>query len=250
MLIRQPVFITAAGYVGPKARVDHDVSLLVPEVWSRMTPEERTPEYLIKNECLERVPDIEFEGRLLPSSRLGWRINSRFVRMFFGRIFNYPHRVFTPEMLQPESQGLDAFADGMDNIAVTQKQVAEAYFADGGIDMACPPLHALLHIMRDGHFENKTLNDPEVRNLFDPAAALASDWYRKRLEAAAAVDRDLWLRHVKNLETFTRRPHNAETIANLGLAARLEYSHRMLARVRDSAYSESLRGTIGAQPLK
>jgi hypothetical protein len=250
MLIRQPVFITAAGYVGPKARMDHDISLLVPEVWSRMTPEERTPEYLIKNECLERVPDIEFEGRLLPSSRLGWRINSRFVRMFFGRIFNYPHRVFTPEMLQPESQGLDAFADGMDNIAFTQKQVAEAYFADGGIDMACPPLHALLHIMRDGHFENKTLNDPEVRNLFDPAAALASDWYRKRLEAAAEVDHRLWLRHVKNLETFTRRPHNAETVASLGLAARLDYSHRMLARVRDSAYSESLRGTIGAQPLK
>ncbi len=249
MLIRQPVFITAAGYVGPKARVDHDISLLVPEVWSRMTPEERTPEYLIKNECLERVPDIEFEGRLLPSSRLGWRINSRFVRMFFGRIFNYPHRVFTPEMLQPESQGLDAFADGMDNIATTQKQVAEAYFADGGIDMACPPLRALLHIMRDGHFENKTLNDPELRNLFDPDTALASDWYRERLQAAAEVDHRLWLRHVKNLETFTRRPHNAETVANLGLAVRLEYSHRMLAVVRDPAYAESLRGTIGAQPL-
>jgi hypothetical protein len=170
--------------------------------------------------------------------------------MFFGRIFNYPHRVFTPEMLQPESQCLASFADGMDNIATTQKQVAEAYFADGGIDMACPPLRALLHIMRDGHFENKTLNDPEVRNLFDPDTALASDWYQKRLEAAAAVDRDLWIRHVKNLETFTRRPHNAETVTSLGLSARLEYSHRMLATVRNPAYSESLRGTIGAQPLK
>ena len=29
-------FTTAAGYIGPKYRVDHDVSLVVPEVWSRM----------------------------------------------------------------------------------------------------------------------------------------------------------------------------------------------------------------------
>ena len=104
--------------------------------------------------------------------------------------------------------------------------------------------------MRDGHYENKTLNDSQVRNLFDPDTALASDWYRERLEAAAEVDRSLWLRHVKNLETFTRRPHNAETVANLGLEDRLEYSHRMLATVRNPSYSESLRGTIGAQPLK
>ena len=250
MLTRQPVFITAAGYVGPTARVYHDVSLLVPEVWSRMTHEERTPEYLIQNECLERVPDIEFEGRLLPSSRLGWRINSRFVRIFFGRIFNYPHRVFTPEMLQPELQGLADFADGMDNIVTTQKHVAESYFADGSVEMACPPLCALLHIMRDGHFKNKTLNDAEVRNLFDPDSAFASDWYQKRLMAAADVDRNLWLRHVKNLETFTRRPHNEETVSILDLKSRLEFAHKMLAAVRSASYPDSLRGTIGTQPLK
>ncbi|MEI8294183.1 MAG: hypothetical protein WCG66_09370 [bacterium] len=249
MLIRQPVFITAAGHVGPKARVDHDISLLVPEVWSRMTPEERTPAFLIQNGCLERVPDIEFEGRLLPSSRLGWRINSRFVRIFFGRIFNYPHRVFTPEMLQPETQSLADFADGMDNIAMTQKQVAQAYFDDGSVEMACPPLRALLHIMRDGHFENKSLNDPEVRHLFDPQTALASDWYQERLEAASEVDRKLWLRHVKNLETFIRRPHNAETVFNLGLEDRLNHAHRMLETVRSASYPESLRGTTGTQPL-
>jgi hypothetical protein len=87
-----------------------------------MTPEERTPEYLIKNECLERVPDMECEGRVLPSSRLGWRINSRFVRMFFGRIFNYPHRVFTPEMLQPETQDLAAFAETwLDDFSIPRK---------------------------------------------------------------------------------------------------------------------------------
>ncbi|HZL13369.1 MAG TPA: hypothetical protein VFC85_04435, partial [Verrucomicrobiae bacterium] len=36
-------FVTAAGFVGPKVRVDHDISLLVPEVFCRMVPEERDP---------------------------------------------------------------------------------------------------------------------------------------------------------------------------------------------------------------
>jgi phosphoenolpyruvate carboxykinase (diphosphate) len=249
LLTRQAVFLTSAGHVGPKVRVDHDVSLLVPEVWSRMTPEERSPEFLIENGCLERVPDIEFEGRVLPSSRLGWRITAAFVRRFFGRIFNYPHRVFTGEILHPETQDLAAFADGMDNITETQKLVAQAYFADGGVDMACPPLRALLHIMRDGHYEGKTLDDPAVRELFDPEKALASDWYRARLETAAAVDRELWRRHVKNLQTFIRRPHNTETAERLGLPERLGQARAMLEKTMSPDYAESLRGTLGTQPL-
>jgi hypothetical protein len=249
LLTRQAVFLTGAGHVGPNVRVDHDVSLLVPEVWSRMSPEERSPEFLIQNGCLERMPDIEFEGRTLPSSRLGWRITGAFVRRFFGRIFNYPHRVFTEEILHPELQSLEAFADGMDNITETQKLVAESYFADGGIDLACPPLRALLHIMRDGHFEGKTLNDPAVRDLFDPEKAMASDWYLARLQTAAAVDRVLWQRHVKNLQTFIRRPHNTETAERLGLPARLEHACAMLEKTHSADYAETLRGTIGTQPL-
>jgi len=249
LLTRQAVFLTGAGHVGPKVRVDHDVSLLVPEVWSRMSPEERSPEFLIQNGCLERMPDIEFEGRTLPSSRLGWRITAAFVRRFFGRIFNYPHRVFTEEILHPELQSLEAFADGMDNITETQKLVAESYFADGGIDLACPPLRALLHIMRDGHFEGKTLKDPAVRDLFDPEKAMASDWYLARLQTAASVDRALWQRHVKNLQTFIRRPHNTETAERLGLPARLEHACAMLEKTHSADYAETLRGTIGTQPL-
>jgi hypothetical protein len=200
LLTNHSVFITAAGYVGPKVRVDHDVSLLVPEVWSRMGPEERDPRSLIENDYIERVPDIEFNGRLLPSSRLGWRINRRFVRIFFGRVFNYPHRVFAEEMLQPEKQDPAQFADAMDNIVTTQRRVAESYFADGSVEMACPPLKALLHIMRDGAFEGRGLGDAAVRDLFKPEVALNSDWYLARLHTNAARDRALWVRHVKNLE--------------------------------------------------
>jgi len=31
-------FSTVAGYIGPKMQVDHDISLLIPEVWCRLTP--------------------------------------------------------------------------------------------------------------------------------------------------------------------------------------------------------------------
>ncbi|HTD66861.1 MAG TPA: hypothetical protein VK846_10075, partial [Candidatus Limnocylindria bacterium] len=45
-------FITAAGYVGPHVRIDHDVSLLVPEILARMTPQERDAKFLIDGNYL------------------------------------------------------------------------------------------------------------------------------------------------------------------------------------------------------
>ena len=63
--------MTAAGYVGPNARVDHDVSLIVPEVWCRMSPEERDPKFLIANRFLEKCEDFEHDGKKVLASRLG-----------------------------------------------------------------------------------------------------------------------------------------------------------------------------------
>ncbi len=40
-------FSSAAGYIGPNGRVDHDVSLLIPEIWCRMFPAERDPARMI-----------------------------------------------------------------------------------------------------------------------------------------------------------------------------------------------------------
>src|SRR5262249_47362550 len=142
-------FVTAAGYLGPNCRMDHDVSLLIPEVWCRMTTDERAPSFLIREGYLERCRDLEYGGRTILASRLGYRITQRFVHSFFGRLSNHPHVVFPDEMLRPELQGLDTFADGVDNIVSTQKRVADHYFADGSIADACPPLRALLHLMRD-----------------------------------------------------------------------------------------------------
>ena len=243
------VFVTAAGHVGPRARMDHDISLLVPEVWSRMSPEERTADYLIAHECLERVPDFTHNGRLVESSRLGWRINEMFVRMYFGRVFNYPHRVFTPEMLMPERQNMEEFAEGMNNIVSTQMSVADAYFRDGGIEMACPPLQALLHIMRDGHWNGKSLGTPEFRDLFTRESVLSSRWYQERIEAQVASDRLLWLRHVNTLDAFQCCPSNAMQSAELGIPERLEAAIAELHRIERPEYKISLRGTIGRQVI-
>lgn len=241
-------FVTAAGYVGPNVRVDHDISLLVPEVWCRMSVEERSPEYLLANGYLERLQDFEHDCRTILAGRLGSRITKKFVNTFFGRVFNHPHVVLTEEMLRPELQGLDLFVEGMDNIVATQKRVAGHYFNDGSIESACPPLKALLHIMRDDHFEGKTLGDPEIRAMFTRESVLASDWYRQRLVAKQAVDTRLWDRHVQYLERFLRNEHYARVAGRLGIADRLEAARARLAEVHAPGYVDSLIGTTGAEP--
>ncbi|MCG3149930.1 MAG: PPi-type phosphoenolpyruvate carboxykinase [Verrucomicrobiae bacterium] len=243
-------FVTAAGYVGPQCRVDHDISMIVPEVWSRMTVAERDPKFLIEHGYLERCRDFENAGRTVMASRLGWRITMKFVLAFFGRVFHYPHVVFTPKMLRPELQDLDVFVDGMDNVITTQRRVAQAYFDDGSITDACPPLCALLHIMRDDQFEGRNLNHPELRAMFTRENMLASDWYAARLTAQQAVDGRLWQRHVVALEQFSQKPGYAEEAARLGIEARLAMARQRLEFVRSAAYRQQLIGTLGVQPLK
>ena len=242
-------FVTAAGYIGPKARVDHDVSLLVPEVWCRMSAEERDPQYLIANGFLDKCVDFEQDGKKVQASRLGWRINAHFARAFFGRVFNHPHVVFTDEMLRPELQGLEVFADGMDNIVTTQKRVAQMYFDDGSIAQACPPLRALLHIMLHDQWEGRGLDHPDFRKLFTREYLLSSDWYAARLAAKQKVDRGLWQRHVEYLDKFLKRASHADEAARLGIAGKLERARKMREETDSPEYLKQLSGTIGAEPI-
>lgn len=240
-------FVTAAGYVGPHSRVDHDVSLLIPEVWSRMTQHERLPANLIEEGCLEACEDFEHEGKTVLASRLGYRITEQFVVLYFGRIFAHPDSVFTPEMLRPELQDLGVFVDGMDNIIATQKRVAEHYFNDQSVELACPPLKALLHIMRDGRYDGKTLRDEDIRALFSKDALLASSWYRRRLEAKQHVDTHLWQRHVEYLREVLKTPQDLEPEDKLMIKDRLAGAESHLAAVSNPAHLEHLFGTIGVQ---
>jgi len=243
-----PGFLSSAGCVGPQARVDHDISLLIPEVWCRMRPQERTPAALIAEGYLERCEDFEHAGRPVLASRLGYRITRRFVSHFCGRIFNHPHVIFTEDMLRPERQSLDAFADGLDNIVSTQRSVAEHYFADDSIALACPPLRALLHLMRDGHYEGETLADAAFRARFDTATILDSDWYRDRLVAKQRIDSAQWTAHCDYLKHFLERDSYADEAQRLGIAERLRSAQARLAHVQSPAYLEELRGTLGAEP--
>jgi phosphoenolpyruvate carboxykinase (diphosphate) len=241
-------FVTAAGYVGPHVRVDHDISLLVPEIWSRMTAEERDPKNLIAAGYLEPCRDFEHNGRKVLASRLGYRITLNFVIHYFGRVFNHPHVVLTPEMLRPELQDIDIFLDGMDNVVSTQQRVAEHYFADGTIEFACPPLKALLHIMRSGTFEGKELNDPSIRTLFTLEAMLASDWYRARLQAKQQVEIRLWRRHFDYLNEILVNSRNVEEDYLVAVEDRLMDARNMLRHVSSPEYLKELESTPGAEP--
>lgn len=242
-------FISAAGHIGPRARVDHDISLLIPEVWCRMTPAERQPAFLIDNGYFEKCEDFDFNSRKVAASRLGYRMTASFVRTFFGRVFNYPFAVFTDEMLRPEKQDPAIFADGVDNIVGTHQRVAESYFADGSIEMACPPLKALLHIMARGNFEGRDVTHPGLRVLFSRDSVVASDWYARRLEAKQDHDIKLWRRHATYLENFLKKKNYADEAARLGIPAKLESAWNMYHRVKTGEYLATLQGTIGLQPL-
>lgn len=249
LLTGEGAFLSAAGYVGPNCRVDHDVSLLIPEVWCRMYPEERSFEELLENGCLERMVDFEHKGKQVLASRLGYRITYRFVRMYFARIFNYPQSVFSEDMLKPELQDPDIFAEAMENITETHQRVAQLYFDDGSIELACPPLKALLHIMAKGDFEGKGLDDPEIRMLFTCSSMLSSDWYAERLDTRLEVEKNLWKRHLEYLEQFMGNPANGSVGEQMGLSQRLKSAKERLKQLAKPEYRESCKGTLGCQPL-
>lgn len=242
-------FSTSAGHVGPKVRMDHDISLLVPEIWSRLSPLERDPKYMIDNGYLEPVGDRTINGRKVPSSRLGYRITARFVSAFFGRIFDNPSIVFDTEILKPETQDENEFADSVMNIVETHQKVARTYFEDGSIDLACPPLKALLSIMAHGQFEGKEADHRDVRALFTREYLLMSDWYADRLARKQRHDAQLYRRHIAYLELFLSKAHYRDEAIRLDVAARLEHATEELRWAESPEYLKSLVGTIGLGPI-
>ncbi len=243
-----PIFSTAAGWVGPLHRVDHDISLLVPEIWCRLTPPERIPSYLIAGGHLERCRDFEHKGRRVLASRLGWRITGRFVATFCGRVLSNPSAIFDAEFLQPEKQDLDVFADGVDNIVGAMREAAAHYFADGSIVQAVPTLRALLAIMRDGNWEGRDASDPTFRALFTREAVLASDCNRALLGAQRSVDAHVLESQARYLEKFLARSGYADVAARLDIKGRLARVTEAVRTARTPAYFEKLRGTLGVEP--
>lgn len=248
ILTGDPGYSTAAGHIGRKFRFEHDISLLIPEIWSRMFVNERDPKFLIENGFLEKVNDFEKDGRTIHASRLGYRITESFISTYFGRMFSAPDTVFTSEMLRPEEQSEEDFIDGIDNIVETQKKIAKNYFKDGAIDVACPPLKAILHIMVDGSYEGKTITDPEIRQLFERDNLLKSDWYQARLDAKIMVEKQLISKKIAALEEFETLDCYKGERARLKIAEKLDTAKARAELYQTEAYQQSLIGTIGTDP--
>ena len=246
ILTQLPGFSSAAGHVGPNHRFDHDISLLVPEVWCRMSEDEREPGYLIENKYLEKVGDTELGEEKIPSRRLGWRITDRFVKHFFARIFDNPDKVFDHAILQPETQDRASFADGVQYIMEAYQRVAQQYFDDGSIEDACPPIRALLSIMAHGNYDGKDETAPEIRQMFTLDYLLSSEWYHERLRTRQQRDIQLWTRHVSSVEQALAQPARLEPAFVAELKNRLGAAQRELDRVRRAEYLNELTGTLGA----
>ena len=243
-----PVFTTAAGHIGRKFRVDHDISLIIPEVMARMFLHEREPDWLLDHDCLEPVRDLTHDGRRVESSRLGYRITPAFVTRFFGRVFADPGAVFTDEMLRPELQSASEFVDGIDHIVEGQRKAAALYFADGAISHAVPPLAALLEILAHGTSEERGLKDPAFRQLFHTDAILGSDWYRQRLESRLALDKRHWARHADDLRRFLDRRTRLLPAERAEFMSRLAAAERELAALETAVAPEHYANTLGLDP--
>lgn len=243
-------FSTPAGHIGTNVRIDHDISLLIPEIWCRLSAEERTPEFLLSEDLLEKMEDYEFEGKQILASRLGYRITSRFIRRFGGRVFDNPGKVFDDDIMRPETQDKAAFADGILHITEAQERVARSYMEDGCLELACPPLRALLHIMAEGNYNGKDVHDPEIRKMFTLESMLKSDWYAERLRIRQTRDKQLWQRHFSYVQEFIDQPEYELDSVRLDLKTRLQYAEKKLARVSSTAYLGELNGCLGADRLQ
>ena len=243
-------FSSAAGFVGPNSKVNHDISLIVPEIWAQLKPEKRRPAYLISKGQLEKLEDFEYNGEKVLASRLGYRITSLFVHGFFGKIFDNPSAVFDESILRPETQSMDDFVDGINNIVEAQQLVAQTYIEDGSIEQACPPIKALLYIMATGKYEGKDAHHPDIRAMFTREALLSSDWYHKRLEVKQQRDIKLWQRHIDYLADFLEKDSHADEARRLSIDSQLERAREKLQHVSSPAYLEELVGTLGADPME
>ena len=204
---------------------------------------------MISNGMLEKLEDFDFNNRKVLASRLGYRITGKFARTYFGRVFENPNAVFNEEMLKPELQSMEVFADGIDNIVEAQQRVALSYFNDGSIEGACPPLKALLHIMAHGHYEGKKAADPEIRNLFSRESLMSSDWYHERLLNKQLSDIALYQKHVKYLKNYLVTSLNMDEEQEKEIHEKVKTAEEKLKFLKSTEYLKSLEGYLGLDPF-
>ncbi len=249
ILTGQKVFSSAAGYIGTETRVDHDISILIPELWCRLTDEQRDINNLIKEGSFEKMEDFKHNGVLIPASRLGYRITQSFLFRYMGTVFDEPQAVFPENVLKPELQDMEAFVEGILYIADSQKTVSSMYFKDGSVDGAIPPLKALLHIMALGNYNGKTEKDKEIRDMFTLEYILSSGWYQERLKNRQNYEIKFWGERIDYIKSKLNQKNSLEISIKLNIEDRLKYAQKQLETVSNTSYLQYLKGTIGLDPI-
>ncbi|MDE6576035.1 MAG: hypothetical protein K2L24_01380, partial [Opitutales bacterium] len=236
-------FLSSAGYVGPHFLVEHDITYILPEIWSRMQPHERDPRFLIEHGYLEKCENFSHDGKNVEFSRLGYRITKKFVKIFAGRVLSSPDSLFEESILRPEQQDMQIFVDSMSNIVESHKNAASIILDSGEIDKAIPPLKALLYIMRDEVYDDMTLASPRFRNMFKRENVVTSEWYRARLLSKQQSD----IEHLKNgrkyLQNYIEEHREQEDVSTF--ETRLNQVDDALIHASSTEYIDQLVGTIG-----
>jgi hypothetical protein len=235
-------FLSSAGYVGPKFYVEHDVTFILPEIWARMHVHERDPKFLIEHGYLEPCRDISCGGRTLPFSRMGYRITKKFVKIFAGRVLSCPDSLFTDEILNPEKQDMQIFADSMANIVESHRNAAEIIMTTADIDNAIPPLRALIEIMHNGQCNGLTLSSKTFREMFRRENVIGSEWYHVRLANRQAHHAAHLARGLEYMRAFEKSHADA---GKADIETKIAKTRSDLLFVNSPEYLDALVGTTG-----
>ena len=245
-----PGFSTAAGFVGPARQVDHDISLLVPEVWCRLsTARAHDPAFLIREGLSSKHAATSIHGgEKVLASRLGYRITAPLrPDLFSDGIFDHPDRGLRRSLLASGNAetSMRSSTASRTSPMLSSGSPLQA-FDDGSVEIACPPLRALLSIMAHGNHEGKDVHHPDVRRLFTRESVLTSDWYGHRLAAKQRVEERLWRRHLATLDAWLAENANAPLAAEIRQRRALALAE--LDRVTAPAFLENLVGALGVDP--
>ncbi|MEZ5301400.1 MAG: hypothetical protein R3F11_12235 [Verrucomicrobiales bacterium] len=204
---------------------------------------ERDPAFLIKEGFLEKVEDFEHNGAHVPGSRLGYRMTNEFAIAFFGRVFSAPDTVFTEDMLRPELQSMDEFADGILNIAEThQRIIALLRGRRHRPRLPAAPRPAPHHGARRLRGQRRRPpGDPRALHRRLPHGVHAGK--AERLDAKATVEQRLWKRRVDCLNAYLiGKSTTVRSTDRLGLPDRLNRAEERLEFVGSASSATGSKG--------
>ena len=214
-------------------------------------PTSATPNSSSSNGYLEKIEDFEYEGELVPASRLGWRITPLFATTFIGRIFDTPIlrlRRRHAEARAPVHAGLRRRRRATS--PRPRPKSAAAYFEDGSVEAAIPPLKAILHVMAKGHYEGKGIHDPELRALFDRESVAGLGLVQASGSRPTATGSPLtsparW----SALGCYLAESAEAGSVAARRARSELARTEERMAALSQPGYLDMITGSIGLDPL-